>query len=84
LAADAGLAPGHWEPRILWGEASLRPLKQEQTLDADPVILGEHGQSAAEDVVLSSVTRYVLTEGGCEVLVRAARRSFRRMAEPAN
>ena len=69
LAADAGLVPSQWRPCIVEGEASLRLLEQEQTQDADLVVLGKHGQSAAEDLLLGSVTQHVLAEGSCDVLI---------------
>lgn len=69
LAADAGLTPGQWRPCIVEGEASLKLLEQEQSLDADLVVLGKHGHSAAEDLLLGSVTQHVLAEGSCDVLV---------------
>lgn len=69
LAADAGLLPGQWRPCIVEGEASMRLLEQEQATDADLVVIGKHGQSAAEDLLLGSVTQHVLAEGSCDVLV---------------
>ena len=72
LASDAGLAPSQWRPCIAEGEASMRLLEQEQALDADLVVLGKHGQSAAEDLLLGSVTQHVLAEGTSDVLVAPA------------
>lgn len=69
LASDAGLVPGQWEPSVVEGEASLRLLELEQSLDADLVVVGKHGQNAAEDLLLGSVTQHVLAEGNCDVLV---------------
>lgn len=69
LAEHAGLQPGQWEPCIVEGDASLRLVEQEQVLDCDLVVLGKHGQSAAEDLLLGSVTKHVLTEGQADVLV---------------
>ena len=69
IAERAGLAPGHWDPCIVEGEASLRLVEQEQVLDCDLVVIGKHGQSAAEDLLLGSVTKHVLAEGQSDVLV---------------
>jgi nucleotide-binding universal stress UspA family protein len=69
LAAAAGLQPGDWEPCVVEGEASLKLVEQEQALDCDLVVLGKHGQSAAEDLLLGSVTKHVLAEGQADVLV---------------
>ncbi len=69
LAAQAGLKPAQWEPCIVEGDASLRLVEQEQVLGTDLVVLGKHGQSAAEDLLLGSVTKHVLAEGQSDVLV---------------
>jgi nucleotide-binding universal stress UspA family protein len=69
LADGAGLKPGQWEACIVEGDASMRLVEQEQVLDCDLVVLGKHGQSAAEDLLLGSVTKHVLTEGQADVLV---------------
>jgi nucleotide-binding universal stress UspA family protein len=37
------------------------------------VVLGKHGQSAAEELLLGSVTKSVLAEGSSDVLVSVAR-----------
>ena len=75
LAEKAGLKPGHWEPRVIEGEASMRLVEQEQELDCDLVVLGKHGQTATEDLLLGSVTRHVLAEGSVDVLISTARES---------
>jgi len=69
LADDAGLQPGDWDPCIVEGDASLRLIEQEQVRDCDLVVLGKHGRSAAEDLLLGSVTKHVLAEGRSDVLV---------------
>lgn len=73
LAASAGLKAGHWEPCIVEGDPSLRMAQQELALDCDLVVLGKHGQSAAEDLLLGSVTKHMLAEGSADVLVSTAR-----------
>lgn len=37
--------------------------------DADLVVMGKHGQSVAEDLLLGSVSKHVLAEGTTDVLV---------------
>lgn len=69
LAHDAGLRPGQWEACIVEGDASQRIVEQEQARDCDLVAVGKHGQSAAEDLLLGSVTKHVLAEGSGDVLV---------------
>jgi nucleotide-binding universal stress UspA family protein len=71
-AHEAGLGPGHWDARILEGDASQRILEQEQESDCDLVVVGKHGQSAAEELLLGSVTKHVLDEGSADVLVSTA------------
>jgi nucleotide-binding universal stress UspA family protein len=75
LAASAGLKAGHWEPCIVEGDPSLRMAQQELALDCDLVVLGKHGQSAAEDLLLGSVTKHMLAEGSADVLVSTAHAS---------
>lgn len=69
IADAAGLKRGSWEPLVLEGDASQRLLEQEQERDADLVVLGKHGRSATEDLLLGSVTKHVLADGSADVLV---------------
>ncbi|HSM21973.1 MAG TPA: universal stress protein [Rubrivivax sp.] len=71
-AHDAGLKPGHWDARIVEGDASQRIVEQEQESDCDLVVVGKHGQTAAEELLLGSVTKHVLAEGSADVLVSTA------------
>lgn len=72
-AADAaGLAPDAWEACVVEGDASLRLIEQEQVHACDLVVLGKHGRSATEDLLLGSTSMHVLAEGRCDVLVSTA------------
>lgn len=73
LAQAAGLRPMQYDACIVEGDASQRIVEQEQELDCDLVVLGKHGQSAAEDLLLGSVTKHVLAEGANDVLVSTVR-----------
>ena len=73
LAAASGLKPSDWEPCIVEGDASQRIIEHEQEKDCDLVVLGKHGQSATEDLLLGSVSKHVLAEGSTDVLVSTAR-----------
>lgn len=73
LAHAAGLPPTKWEPCVVEGDASLRIVEVEQSHDCDLVVLGKHGQSAAADLLLGSVTKQVLVEGNADVLVSTRR-----------
>lgn len=72
IAQQTGLAPGHWDARVIEGDPWQRIVEQEQECDCDLVVLGKHGRSAAEELFLGSVTRSVLTEGSGDVLVSMA------------
>lgn len=69
LADAAGLEPSAWEPCVAEGDPSQRLVEHEQLHDCDLVILGKHGRSATEDLLLGSVTKHVLAEGSADVLV---------------
>lgn len=73
FAQQAGLKQGDWTPCIVEGDASQRIVEKEQEHDCDLVVLGKHGQSAAEDLLLGSVTQHVLAEGSADVLVSTVR-----------
>jgi len=75
LAQEAGLSPSQWEPCVVEGDASLRIVENEQSQGCDLVVLGKHGQSATVDLLLGSVTKHVLAEGGADVLVSTRRGS---------
>ncbi|MBS1176051.1 MAG: universal stress protein [Proteobacteria bacterium] len=73
LAQRSGLKAGEWEPQVAEGDASMRIVETEHALDSDLVVLGKHGQSATEELLLGSVTKHVLAEGSADVLVSTAR-----------
>lgn len=75
LAESAGLKASQWEPCIVEGDPSQRMAQQELALDCDLVVLGKHGQSATEDLLLGSVTKHMLAEGSADVLVSTAHAS---------
>ena len=72
LAAGQGLKPGDYDAVVIEGEASQRIVEQEQEYDCDLVVLGKHGRSVTEDLLLGSVTQHVLAEGSADVLVSTA------------
>ena len=69
FAAAAGFKAGHWQACIVEGDPWMRIVEQEQERDCDLVVLGKHGRSATEDLLLGSVTQLVLAEGSADVLV---------------
>jgi nucleotide-binding universal stress UspA family protein len=68
-AEQAGLRPGQWDACLVEGDAALRLVEQEQVRACDLVVIGKHGQSAAEDLLLGSTTKHLLAEGQADVLV---------------
>jgi nucleotide-binding universal stress UspA family protein len=75
LAHQAGLRPDQWDACVVQGDAWQCIVEQEQEHDCDLVVIGKHGQSAAEELLLGSVTKSVLTEGSSDVLVSMARKA---------
>ncbi|MCW5657236.1 MAG: universal stress protein [Burkholderiaceae bacterium] len=69
LAQSAGLARDAYEACVVEGDASQRIVELEQEADCDLVVVGKHGQSVVEDLLLGSVTLHVLSEGSTDVLV---------------
>lgn len=69
IAADAGLRPDVVRICAHHGDASQVILTQEQELDCDLIVMGKHGQGVMEELLLGSVTKHVLSESACDVLV---------------
>lgn len=56
-------------PAVAHGHASYLILKKQEELDADLIVLGCRKQSALALYFLGSVSRHVLADAGCDVLV---------------
>jgi nucleotide-binding universal stress UspA family protein len=69
LAATAGLAPIDYSGRILHGDPAQQIAAIEQEYDCDLTVVGKHGSHVAEELLLGSVTKHVLAESQCDVLV---------------
>jgi nucleotide-binding universal stress UspA family protein len=69
LAAAAGLAAIDYSARIVRGDPALQIIAMEQEVDADLIVVGKHGSHIAEELLLGSVTKHVLAESQCDVLV---------------
>ncbi|MFO7542987.1 MAG: universal stress protein [Thiobacillus sp.] len=54
---------------IVHGAPTLRILEHEQSLDVDLIVIGKHGQSTLEELLLGSVTKHVLAYSSSDVLV---------------
>ena len=69
LCDEAGLAHAKTHQIVLNGDASVRITEQEQEQDCDLIVMGKHGESVLEVLLLGSVTRYVLAESQSDILV---------------
>ncbi|QDF98554.1 universal stress protein [Azoarcus sp. DD4] len=69
LVAAAGLEDAGVRRIVLHGEPSTLILEQEQEQDCDLIVIGKHGQSMLEDMLLGSVTKHVLARAAADVLV---------------
>ena len=54
------------------GAPTLRIIEHEQTVDADLIVMGKHGQSVMEELLLGSVTTHVLAHSASDVLIAGA------------
>ncbi|MDP1573189.1 MAG: universal stress protein [Pseudomonadota bacterium] len=55
--------------QFVHGAATLRILEHEQIMDADLIVMGKHGQSALEELLLGSVTQHVLMHSSSDVFI---------------
>ena len=69
LVARAGLAPERYSLCLLEGDAARLVVEQATERGCDLVVIGKHGKNAAEELLLGSVTKHVLAEAACDVLV---------------
>jgi len=69
LADMAGLAGGDYTPLVVHGDASQQAIAFEQELDCDLIVMGKHGRHVTEELLLGSVTKHLLAESQCDVLV---------------
>ncbi|WP_336335710.1 universal stress protein [Pseudomonas putida] len=54
---------------VVHGDPSWRIVEQEQELDCDLIVMGKQGESALEELLVGSITKHVLSESQCDVLV---------------
>jgi nucleotide-binding universal stress UspA family protein len=62
-------AEGSLFPTVEFGPAAAVIQEKAKSLGSDLVVIGKHGQSAWEDMLLGSVTKQVIQEVSCDVLV---------------
>lgn len=69
LASAAGLTPLDYSVRIIHGDPAQQIMAMEQEYDCDLIVVGKHGSHIMEELLLGSVTKHVLAESQCDVLV---------------
>jgi nucleotide-binding universal stress UspA family protein len=69
LHDEAGLPPHSVRTMVLHGDPLQHIIQQEQEQDCDVIVMGKHGESMVEELLLGSVTKHVLAESQCDVLV---------------
>lgn len=69
LATAVGLTSADYSARVMHGDPSQQVIAMEQEVDADLIVVGKHGTHVAEELLLGSVTKHVLAESQCDVLV---------------
>jgi nucleotide-binding universal stress UspA family protein len=69
FVAALGVPASRLTRQFVHGEATLHILENEQSLDADLIVMGKHGQSVMEELLLGSVTKYVLAHSSSDVLI---------------
>lgn len=71
LAAATGLGPSYYSARVIHGDPWQQIIALEQEIGADLIVVGKHGTHVTEELLLGSVTKHVLAESQCDVLVVA-------------
>lgn len=69
LAASIGPGGERFTPAVEHGHAARAILARAGQLDADLIVIGKHGRSKFEELLIGSVTRHVLSDARCDVLV---------------
>jgi nucleotide-binding universal stress UspA family protein len=69
----ARLGPGPFAPAVVHGPATTCILEAEQNTGADLIVMGKHGQSVMEELLIGSVTKHLLAHSACDVLVSGGR-----------
>lgn len=69
LVIDAGITPASVTLFSQRGDPWLQILEQEQEHAIDLIVMGKHGESRLEELLLGSVTKHVLMQSQCDVLI---------------
>lgn len=68
-ARQAGLTKQSYQTMALYGNPALNLLEQEEELGADLLVVGKHGSNITEELLLGSVTEYLLTASRSDLLI---------------
>jgi nucleotide-binding universal stress UspA family protein len=68
-----GLRDNEYQFCLTEGDAPQHILTQARERGCDLIVIGKHGRQAAEELLLGSVTKHVVSEAECDVLVSTAR-----------
>jgi len=69
LAMEADIPPERITLFALRGDPWFSILEQEQEHDIDLIVMGKHGANRIEELLLGSVTKHVLAQSQCDVLI---------------
>lgn len=69
LVSACGIDQNRVSHSVEHGYASAVILEKAEQIEADLIVMGKHGQSGWETALLGSVTKHVIYEAGCDVLV---------------
>jgi len=69
LAHTAGLTATDYSGIVINGDATRSIIENEEKYRCDLLVMGKHGTHVTEDLLLGSVTKRVLAESRCDVLV---------------
>jgi universal stress protein E len=67
------LQPDDFTLSLTEGDAPLHIVSVANDRDCDLIVIGKHGRQAAEELLLGSVTKHVLAEAKCDVLISTQR-----------
>ncbi|MDV7394283.1 universal stress protein, partial [Arthrospira platensis SPKY1] len=70
---SSGLSAEQHSVCLTEGDAPPNILTQARERGCDLIVIGKHGRQAAEELLLGSVTKHVVSEAECDVLVSTAR-----------
>ena len=69
LRDEAGIERYGSSLLVLHGDPAMRIIEQEQEMDCDLIVMGKHGENLLEELLIGSVTKHVLAESQCDMLI---------------